>query len=110
MDYQAPAEAAPLPPAVAEALWRTAQEALANVEKHSRAATAFVTLETGPREAAVHVRDDGIGLPEEAELRPGHYGLRGLRERVEGLGGAFTAARSQPNGTTIEARIPLLAA
>jgi signal transduction histidine kinase len=110
VDYQAPAEAVPLPPAVAEALWRTAQEALANVEKHSRAKTARVTLEPGPCAAAVRVTDDGVGLPEEAEARPGHYGLRGLRERVEGLGGAFTAVRSEPAGTTIETRIPLITA
>jgi len=110
VDYQAAAEAAPLPPAVAEALWRTAQEGLANVEKHSRARTARVTLEPGPRTAAVRVSDDGVGLPAEAEARPGHYGLRGLRERVEGLGGAFTAARSEPAGTTIETRIPLITA
>src|SRR5512137_2811169 len=110
VDYQAPAEAPPLPPAVAEALWRTAQEALANVEKHSRAKTARVTLEPGPRAAAVRVSDDGVGLPEQAEARPGHYGLRGLRERVEGLGGAFTAARLEPAGTTIETRIPLIEA
>ncbi len=110
VDYHAPAETAPSPPAVAEALWRTAQEALANVEKHSRAKTVGVTLALGSCEAAVCVRDDGIGLPDEAEGQPGHYGLRGLRERVEGLGGAFTAGRSHPNGTVIEARIPLIAA
>ncbi len=110
VDYCEPPEAAPLPPAVAEALWRTAQEALANVEKHSRAKTAHVTLEPGPRTAAVRVSDDGVGLPAEAEARPGHYGLRGLRERVEGLGGAFTAVRSERAGTTIETRIPLVPA
>ncbi len=107
VEYRAPVEAAPLPPAVAEALWRTAQEALANVEKHSRARTARVTLEPGPRIAMVRVSDDGVGLPAEAEARPGHYGLRGLRERVEGLGGAFTAVRATPAGTTVETRIPL---
>ena len=83
---------------------------LARGEKHSQAKTARVTLEPGPRAAAVRVSDDGVGLPEEAEARPGHYGLRGLRERVEGLGGAFTAARAEPAGTTIETRIPLITA
>jgi signal transduction histidine kinase len=110
VDWQPPSMHKPLPPAVAEALWRTAQEALANVERHARAQTARVVLDLAPQEAVLRVWDDGIGVPEDAEERPGHYGLRGLRERVEGLGGAFSARRLTPAGTFIEARIPLMTA
>jgi signal transduction histidine kinase len=96
-----------LSPAVSEALWRVAQEGLANIEKHASARSARVALETRRQEVILRVSDDGAGLPGNAEHRPGHYGLRGLRERVEGLGGVFTATPNADRGTLLEARIPL---
>jgi signal transduction histidine kinase len=98
-----------LPTRVAEVVWRVAQESLKNAEKHARANTIHVTLNLESKEVLLRVRDDGIGLPPGAESKPGHYGLRGLRERVEGLGGTFTAATPEATGTLIEVRIPLIA-
>jgi signal transduction histidine kinase len=94
-----------LPPAVAEAIWRVAQEALANVEKHARAQHTELRLELPPQWAILRVADDGVGLPPNAERQPGHYGLRGSRERVEGLGGTLTLEASK--GTMVEARLPV---
>jgi two-component system sensor histidine kinase UhpB len=54
----------------------------------------------------VEVADDGIGLPQEW-TRPGHFGLRGLSERVERLGGAFSVANRSPHGVAVRADIPL---
>ena len=45
-------------------------------------------------------------LPPDAETRPGHYGLRGMRERVESLGGTLTLS-SNDAGTTVAARVPV---
>lgn len=125
----------PLPPTVAEALWRTAQEALANIEKHAQAHRAKVSIVLENQNAGADKRsaegqpasrndgasaggqfpcvvltviDDGLGLPPDAESRPGHYGLRGLRERIEGLGGEFILSGAARKGATLEARIPLL--
>jgi signal transduction histidine kinase len=98
-----------LPPRVAEAVWRVAQESLMNAEKHARASRIQVDLKLDPKEVILLVRDDGTGLPPGAEAKPGHYGLRGLRERVEGLGGTFTGRSPENMGTLIEARIPLIA-
>jgi len=98
-----------LPPAVAEVLWRVAQEGLTNIEKHAHARRLEVKLALQPKEVVLRVGDDGAGLPHGAEDKPGHYGLRGLRERVEGLGGAFTVAAAGGGGTVIEARIPFIA-
>jgi signal transduction histidine kinase len=98
-----------LPPAVAEVLWRVAQEGLTNVEKHAHARHARVNLTLPPKEVVLRVTDDGIGLSPGAENKPGHYGLRGLRERVEGLGGTFTVAAAGTAGTAVEARVPLIA-
>lgn len=98
-----------LPPAVGEALWRVAQEGLANIGRHAQANNVRVQLQLHSKEVSLSVADDGVGLPPNAEDKPGHYGLRGLRERVEGLGGTFTLAKSAGGGTLIEARLPLIA-
>jgi two-component system sensor histidine kinase UhpB len=53
------------------------------------------------------VTDDGVGLPQDAFDRAGHFGLRGMRERIEGVGGALHIETSA-GGTCIQARIPLM--
>ena len=98
-----------LPPTVAEALWRVAQEGLTNVEKHAHALHVEVNLAVQPKEIVLRISDNGAGLPPGAEDKPGHYGLRGLRERVEGLGGTFTVTLAGATGTAITARIPVIA-
>ncbi len=108
---QIPPAADALGPAVAEALWRAAQEALANVEKHARASQVELRVEVRPEEVTLRVSDNGAGLPAQPENRPGHFGLRGMRERVEGLGGTLTlTSRPEGTGTRVEVRLPLIAA
>lgn len=97
-----------LRPPLAEALWRVAQEALTNVERHAQARTVQVSLECEPRSATLRVADDGVGLPDGAEARPDRFGLRGMRERVEGLGGTL-ALRGDRGGTIVEATLPVIA-
>jgi signal transduction histidine kinase len=102
-----------LPPAVAEALWRVAQEGLANTEKHAHAEQASVKLDvrngsTAVCQAILSVTDDGLGVNAGAEATPGHYGLKGIRERVEGLGGTFALRSNLPRGTAVEVRIPVV--
>jgi signal transduction histidine kinase len=109
IDCQVAEGADALPPNVAEILWRVAQEGLTNIEKHAHAHRVQVNLALQPKEVVLRVSDDGAGLARGAEDKPGHYGLRGLRERVEGLGGTFTVAALAANGTLIEARIPVIA-
>lgn len=99
--------AARLTPAVAETLWRVAQESLTNIERHATARNVDIHLEVVPAAAVLRVRDDGRGLTPHAALdRPGHYGLRGLRERLEGLGGQLTLTNL--DGLTVEASVPLI--
>jgi signal transduction histidine kinase len=96
-----------LSPAYAEALWRVAQEALANIERHAAAHKVQLRLEVEAQTATLSIEDDGQGLPPDAEKRPGHYGLRGMRERVEGLGGEMFFS-SNGRGSRIVVKLPIL--
>ena len=58
------------------------------------------------RSLTVSVTDDGVGLPENWS-RPGHYGLRGLGDRVGHLGGKLTLRNQGSRGTLLAAEIPL---
>jgi signal transduction histidine kinase len=109
IDCQVAEGADALPPAVAEVLWRIAQEGLTNIEKHAHAHRVEVNLTVHPKVVVLRVSDDGAGLPPGAEEKPGHYGLRGLRERVEGLGGTFALTAADPKGTILKAQIPVIA-
>ncbi|HEX9924396.1 MAG TPA: sensor histidine kinase, partial [Anaerolineae bacterium] len=105
---QTAAETDRLNPLVSEALWRVTQEALMNVEKHAAARHVQIDLQMRPEAVTLRVVDDGVGLPPDAAERPGHYGLRGMRERVEGLGGTLTWHRNGQIGTALEACLPLI--
>lgn len=96
-----------LSPAHAETLWRVAQEALANIERHAAAHSVQLQLSITSNAALLSIQDDGRGLPLDAEKQPGHYGLRGMRERVEGLGGTLTLT-GNGNGSRIDVKLPIL--
>ena len=106
MACRAPANGPRLTPAAAEALWRVAQEALTNAERHAQARHVELCLELGPASVVLRVTDDGRGLPPGAESLPEHYGLKGMRERVEGLGGSLALRGGE--GTVVEARVPIV--
>lgn len=94
-----------LPLAHAETLWRAAQEALTNVERHADARRVTLTLKIETHTALLTIHDDGRGFPPNAENQNGHFGLRGMRERVEGLGGTLTLANN--NGSNLRVSLPL---
>jgi signal transduction histidine kinase len=101
------AEADALRPVLAESLWRVTQEALTNVEKHARAHRVAVSLRREQQSVVLCVTDDGVGLPEGAASSPNHFGLRGMRERVEGLGGTLDL-RGDGTGTCVRASLPVV--
>ena len=84
-------------------LLRCAQEGLANVRKHSDAASATVELSTASGTARLVVTDDGRGFP--AEVRPG-FGIAGLRDRVT-LAGGTLEADGTPGATRLIATLPV---
>lgn len=93
--------------AVEAALFRLAQEALANIHRHAHAGHVRVRLESRADTLFVVVSDDGVGLPEGWGDRPASgVGMAAMANRVRELGGRFKI-RSQPGkGTLIAAAIP----
>jgi len=94
-----------LPEHVEIALYRIAQEALQNVVKHAGAYAASVELRCDPGLVCLRITDDGAGFHPDAAA-PG-FGLSGMTERAELVGGHLDVRSSPGRGTTIEARIPV---
>jgi len=90
-------------------LLRVTQEALANVTRHANAGRVAVTLSYMDSEAALDVRDDGTGFAPAADGHgpDGGLGLRGMRERVEALGGRLAVESAPGAGTTIAVTVPV---
>jgi signal transduction histidine kinase len=98
-----------VPPEIETVLFRITQEALANVAKHAQAMHVAVHVRFDRGEVAVSIRDDGAGFtpPMNGEhVREGHYGLAGMRERVEAADGRLEVTSEPGAGTQIVARIP----
>lgn len=95
----------PLATAVREHLFRILQEALSNVARHAEAGWVEVTLRSDAHELVLKVRDDGVGLPNNA-LERGRLGVLGMTERAEILGGRLTVARGPSGGTVVEVWVP----
>jgi signal transduction histidine kinase len=93
-----------LHPDVETAIYRIAQEALSNALKHSGAATVEIAVAEFEGEVGVRVRDDGAGY--DARASTSGFGLRGMQERVELLGGRLRIQSAPGGGTTVEARVP----
>lgn len=96
-----------LPAEVEQAAYRVVQEALTNVTRHARDATATVVVTYDDRALTVSVTDDGAGTRQPPV--PG-YGLVGMRERVQALGGRLRAEPGDDRGFTVHAELPVTAA
>jgi signal transduction histidine kinase len=86
------------------AIYRIVQEALSNARKHGAATRAIVSVETGDEGLTVTVRDDGSGF--DPSTPAGGFGLVGMRERAELLGGTIVVASTDGAGTTVTASLP----
>jgi signal transduction histidine kinase len=84
-------------------LYRAAQEALTNVRKHARASRAELTLDFAtPGQVRLSVNDNGVG----SGAPSGGFGLLGLRERVQLLGGRVETRTAPGAGFTLEVEVP----
>ncbi|WP_300018754.1 cache domain-containing protein [uncultured Roseobacter sp.] len=90
------------------AMYRIAQEALTNVERHALASHVRIDLRGHKKGATLRIEDNGRGLPDDSINPTGGLGLRNMQERVEQLEGTLRIARPRGgNGTIIEVSVPL---
>ncbi|MFV9506745.1 MAG: sensor histidine kinase [Oscillochloridaceae bacterium umkhey_bin13] len=92
-----------LSPAVAQTLYRAAQEGLTNARRHGAAQRAWLHLHYAPARVELVVRDDGHGS---ANPTATGFGLAGLRERAEQLGGTMAAAPEPGGGFGLRISLP----
>jgi len=106
-------DVAALPPPIQDALWRVGREAVLNIVKHARARRIEIHIFRKDHTVYLSVGDDGVGIPHLADGTArlegeGHYGVRGMRERLEALGGRLTVRPNRDGqGTLVLAGVPL---
>ena len=101
-----------LEPPLERAVMRIVGESLRNVAQHAHAGRAKLRLTYGQTEITVIVEDDGAGFDTAPTMasatESGHFGLAGMRERAESIGGTLTVLSEPGRGTVVTATLPYL--
>jgi signal transduction histidine kinase len=97
-----------LKPGLREELYRIGQAALINAYQHSRASRIDVEINYGADRMDMVIRDNGIGISQDvlAHGRKGHWGLSGMRERAQNVGGELAIQTDLGKGTQIVVTMP----
>lgn len=91
----------------ATAFFRILQESLNNVARHAQATKVRIDLHQHADMLSMTIRDNGVGMQPGSRTRNGSFGLVGIEERVNILGGSFSISSGPDTGTTIVVTIPL---
>ena len=94
-----------LPLVMERELWRIAQEAITNVERHANAAHLSVRWECDGQNALLTIADDGEGFESGEAGRLDSYGLTGMRERADAVGARIDIDSVADRGTTVRCRL-----
>jgi len=89
---------------IAIAAYRIIQECLTNIAKHANARLVTIKIETLAEQVKIYVKDDGHGFDSHRVSRG--FGLAGMRERVDGLGGSFQLTTKPDGGVLIKISLP----
>lgn len=95
----------PLPRTVQVTCYRIVQESLTNIARHAQARNVTVDLTADEAQVCITIADDGRGMDAEVEGKDG-FGLMGMRERVDLLGGTLTIGSVATKGVTVRATLP----
>src|SRR5262249_46498337 len=109
-DYRVIVEGKPmqLHPIIRDEAYRIGREALVNAFRHAQAGKIEVELEYAAKNLRIVVRDDGTGIDSHVlqSGKDGHWGLSGMRERAENIGGRLRVWSRTNAGTEVELSIP----
>jgi signal transduction histidine kinase len=94
-----------LSPEIEQCVFRTAQEAIENVCNHANARNLLVSLEYRNKEVRLQIGDDGAGFNPDSPVEPGHFGLTGMKERAQAIGGHLDLVSAGGKGTTITLKL-----
>jgi signal transduction histidine kinase len=97
-----------LPAETSIAVFRTAQEAIANIIRHAQARRISIKATVGER-LSIEIADDGKGMPEGAEQRSGSHGMKQMRFRMEAVGGTLGFDSNELGGTTVRLSVAVSA-
>ena len=103
---EAPDKFPEFPPPATTAIFRVAQEALANTHRHAGASHVVVRVTTTPEEFQLEISDDGKGFADLKACRQG-VGILGMQERLAELGGSLRVESARDAGSSVFAIIPL---
>ena len=99
-----------LEPPLERAVMRIVGESLRNVAQHAHASAGKLRLNYGANEIIIVIEDDGVGFDTDTTLssatESGHFGLAGMRERAESIGGTFTVMSQPGRGAVVTATLP----
>ena len=98
----------PLHPILRDEIYRIGREAVANAFRHAKAKSIELEVEYSTRQFRIFVRDDGCGIDPQVlqKGRDGHWGLPGMRERAERIGGRLRVFSRATSGTEVELSVP----
>jgi signal transduction histidine kinase len=90
------------------AIYRVVQEALTNIRKHANASRVAIQLTVADRVTwNWNIRDDGVGIGDNARGKTGSHGLLGMKYRADALGGRFSIGNAPEGGTLLVLHLPL---
>lgn len=96
----------PLPAPVEKELLRIAQEAVTNVVRHAAATHIEILLNFTPRSVKMTIIDDGHGFaPDAPSIANGHFGITGMKERAQQIGGSLTVTSKEGEGTQVQVEV-----
>lgn len=106
LDFRCAVGVQNLPPVIERELYFTLREGILNAVRHSRASELHLTLTTTPEGCEARLRDNGVGFEPTSGATSSHYGLRGMKERIQKIGGKISLETSPGKGTDIRITVP----
>src|SRR5260370_17571377 len=97
----------PLDSSIEDNLLRIGQEAINNAVKHAQAERILINLKFDAKNVQLSVRDDGHGFDARAENTEGRFGLVGMRERAEQIGGKLSIPTHNGTATEVIVDVPI---